>query len=55
MRDANLSMAVAMVFEAGSHLPSFQQELDLYVPGRPVFTAKGLPKFERSPVYSDLH
>jgi len=55
MRTPNLSMAVALGFEAGSHPPPFQSGLNLSVPGRPVFTAKGLPKFERPPVYSGLH
>jgi len=55
MRTPNLSTAVALGFEAGSHPPPFEPGLNLSVPGRPVFTAKGLPKFERPPVYSGLH
>lgn len=55
MRAANLSIAFALRLEAGSHPPAFEPGLNLYVPGRPVFRAKGLPKFERPPVYSGLH
>jgi len=42
-------MPAALGFDAGLHPPSFQPGLNLCVPGRPVFEAKRLPRFQRPP------